>query len=185
MILRLTKNLRKPKISNISSFLFKKPTKQLKYFFAEFKNPDPYKILGIQKNATEEDIKRAFRVLAKKYHPDKDITNEKKFRNILHAYHFLSDKQRKREFDDEQSQNKRSAPGLGGMGINRPTNDPMYKWLSNVYSKNPGVNDGSNMPPHLQKNTPGAGNVSSSPKAKRNYFQEGDTVGKAEKYLLM
>jgi DnaJ-class molecular chaperone len=60
---------------------------------------DPYKTLGIPRTASKDEIKKAFRVMAKTYHPDKDITNEEKFRTILHAYHILNDEGRRAEHD--------------------------------------------------------------------------------------
>lgn len=53
---------------------------------------DYYKILGIQKTATEKEIKKAFRKLALKYHPDKNKEKgaEDKFKDIAEAYEILS-----------------------------------------------------------------------------------------------
>ena len=58
-----------------------------------------YDILGIAKGATEEDIKRAFRKLAQKYHPDKKDGDESKFKEASEAYAVLSDKKRRAEYD--------------------------------------------------------------------------------------
>lgn len=60
---------------------------------------DYYKILGIQKNATEDEIKKAFRKLAHKYHPDKSGGDEKKFKEINEAYQVLSDKNKRESYD--------------------------------------------------------------------------------------
>lgn len=63
---------------------------------------DPYTILGIQKNASEADIKSAYRKLAKKYHPDinkGDATSQKRFSEATNAYDFLSDKTKRSQFD--------------------------------------------------------------------------------------
>jgi len=58
-----------------------------------------YDILGIQKSATEDDIKRAFRKLAQKYHPDKKGGDEAKFKEVSEAYSVLSDKKKRNEYD--------------------------------------------------------------------------------------
>jgi molecular chaperone DnaJ len=60
---------------------------------------DYYKVLGVDKKATPDDIKRAFRKLAHKYHPDKGNTDEQKFKEITEAYSVLSDDKKRREYD--------------------------------------------------------------------------------------
>lgn len=58
-----------------------------------------YKILGLEKNASEEDIKKAFRKLAHVYHPDKAGGNEAKFKEVSEAYSVLSDKKKRAQYD--------------------------------------------------------------------------------------
>src|SRR3954470_4272835 len=63
---------------------------------------DPYEVLGVAKNASEADIKKAFRGLAKKHHPDKhagDAAAQKKFQEISAAYDILGDKDKRAQFD--------------------------------------------------------------------------------------
>lgn len=62
---------------------------------------DYYKTLGIQKGATDEDIKKAYRKLALKYHPDKNKAAgaEEKFKEIAEAYEVLSDKKKRDVYD--------------------------------------------------------------------------------------
>ena len=60
---------------------------------------DYYNVLGIDKKATKDDIKKAFRKLAHKYHPDKGGTDESRFKEITEAYSILSDDKKRREYD--------------------------------------------------------------------------------------
>lgn len=62
---------------------------------------DYYDILGVSKDATERQIKKAFHKLALKYHPDRNKSPdaESKFREIAEAYETLSDEKRRREYD--------------------------------------------------------------------------------------
>ena len=65
-------------------------------------NDDYYKILGVDKNATESEIKKAYKKLAIKYHPDKNLNNkeaEEKFKIISDAYSILSDKDKRLKYD--------------------------------------------------------------------------------------
>lgn len=60
---------------------------------------DYYQILGVKKNASKDDIKKAFRKLAHKYHPDKKSGDEKKFKEANEAYQILSNDQKRSEYD--------------------------------------------------------------------------------------
>jgi len=60
---------------------------------------DYYNVLGVDRKATQDDIKKAFRKLAHKYHPDKGGTDETKFKEITEAYSVLSDDKKRREYD--------------------------------------------------------------------------------------
>lgn len=63
---------------------------------------DYYKILGVSRNASDEEIKKAYRKLALKYHPDRtkgDKAAEEKFKQISEAYAVLSDKEKRKQYD--------------------------------------------------------------------------------------
>lgn len=60
---------------------------------------DYYKILGVERGASETEIKKAYRRLAHEYHPDKPGGDEKKFKEINEAYQVLSDSQKKSQYD--------------------------------------------------------------------------------------
>ncbi len=76
---------------------------------------DYYKILGVEKAAKDDDIKKAYRKLAHQYHPDKASGNESKFKEINEAYQVLSS-QEKRNYYDRFG----SAPQGGGNGGGNP-----------------------------------------------------------------
>lgn len=75
-------------------------------------NRDYYEILGVPRNASTEDIKTAFRKLARQYHPDvsKEANAEEKFKEINEAYGVLSDQEKRQRYDQFGRQ------GLGDMG---------------------------------------------------------------------
>ena len=78
---------------------------------ANFK--DYYGILGISKNASTEEIKKKFRKLALKYHPDRnpgDVKAENKFKEISEAYEILGDKEKKAKYDQFGKYWQRSGP---------------------------------------------------------------------------
>lgn len=80
---------------------------------------DYYATLGISKTATDEEIKKAYRGLAKKYHPDAYSGNDKaaaeeKFKEINEAYSVLSDKQKRAQYDQFGSNFENA--GFGGTG---------------------------------------------------------------------
>ena len=65
------------------------------------KQRDYYEILGISKNASEQEIKKAFRTLAMKYHPDRNKAPdaEEKFKEINAAYEVLSNPEKRKQYD--------------------------------------------------------------------------------------
>ncbi|MEA2098379.1 MAG: molecular chaperone DnaJ [Patescibacteria group bacterium] len=77
---------------------------------------DYYNTLEISKDATDDEIKKAFRKLAHKYHPDKGGGDEKKFKEINEAYQILSDKQKRSQYD-QFGAGFENAGGPGGQGF--------------------------------------------------------------------
>src|SRR5450756_2238033 len=77
---------------------------------------DFYQTLGVPKNASQDDIKKAFRKLARDYHPDKnpgDKRAEEKFKEVSEAYETLSGAQKRKQYD-ELSRLGAFGPGAGG-----------------------------------------------------------------------
>lgn len=80
----------------------------------EAKTLDPYKVLGVDKNASQREIQKAFHKLSLQYHPDKNKNKgaQEKFAEINNAYEILSDEEKKKNYDlygDEKGN-----PGFGG-----------------------------------------------------------------------
>jgi DnaJ-class molecular chaperone len=93
---------------------------------------DPYQILGVAKGASEADIKKAYRKLAKELHPDRNKDNPKaaeRFSQATAAYDLLSDKDKRARFDrgEIDGDGNPAAPfgfGRGGAGAGRPGAQP-------------------------------------------------------------
>lgn len=76
-------------------------------------NKDFYATLGVAKNASKDEIKKAFYKLAHKYHPDKKDGDEKKFKEVNEAYQTLSDDQKRAQYDQFGSQYANMGGGAG------------------------------------------------------------------------
>lgn len=77
---------------------------------------DLYKLLGVEKGASKDDIKKAFYKLAAKYHPDKKDGDEAKFKEINEAYQTLSDERKRKEYDTYGQTFNGAGPQGSGFG---------------------------------------------------------------------
>ena len=75
---------------------------------------DYYKILGIEKSASDEDVKKAYRKLAHQYHPDRPSGDEKKFKKLNEAYQILSSKEKRSQYDQYCRVFEGGSGGAGG-----------------------------------------------------------------------
>jgi molecular chaperone DnaJ len=84
---------------------------------------DYYKTLGIEKSASEDDIRKAYRRLARKHHPDLnpgDKSAEERFKQVQEAYDVLNDKQKRQMYDQFGFYTPNGAPGGGSPGAGGP-----------------------------------------------------------------
>ncbi|MBO6102879.1 MAG: molecular chaperone DnaJ [Opitutales bacterium] len=101
---------------------------------------DYYEILGVPKNASTQDIKKAYRKLAIKYHPDKNPGNkeaEEKFKQVSDAYQVLSDDEKRAAYDRYgpeafQPGGAAGAGGMGGMGGFRDASDIFREFFGSM-----------------------------------------------------
>src|SRR5215218_4139062 len=78
----------------------------------EWFEKDYYKVLGVPEGATQKEITRAYRKLAKENHPDANPGREDRFKDISAAYDVLGDAERRKEYDEV----RRLGPGPAGFG---------------------------------------------------------------------
>jgi curved DNA-binding protein CbpA len=99
---------------------------------------DYYQILGISRDASSEDIKKAFRQLAMRYHPDRNPANPKeaedKFKEINEAYEVLGDEQKRWQYDRVVSLlgYPRRKPVMGDIFSDSSESDPMQEMFQRL-----------------------------------------------------
>ncbi|CAM8926321.1 unnamed protein product [Rhodiola kirilowii] len=103
---------------------------------------DYYKILGVSKNASREEIKKAFHALAKKYHPDANQNKsyaKRKFQEIRDAYEILQDSEKRAQYDMEQAQGPASEEysqhSRGPRGSKRGSNTQFSESFHKIFSE--------------------------------------------------
>lgn len=94
---------------------------------------DYYEVLGVQKNATEAELKKAYRQMAIKYHPDKnpgDKASEEKFKEAAEAYEVLSNPEKKQKYDQYGHAGLGNASGFGGGSMNM---DDIFSHFGDIF----------------------------------------------------
>ena len=96
---------------------------------------DYYEVLGVSKNAGADEIKKAYRTLAFKYHPDRnagDAAAEEKFKQISAAYDVLGDETKRRNYDLGYFDYNAYSSQTGGAGQSQTQyqDDPFYQWFN-------------------------------------------------------
>ncbi len=116
--------------------------------------PDYYKILGVDRKASAEDIKKAYRTLARKYHPDtsKEADAEERFKAISEAYDVLSDEDKRRQYDRGTGMFGTANPFGGGAGPGSQDFGGFGDILSNLFGgAGPGGARGTRTRPETQR----------------------------------
>ncbi len=97
---------------------------------------DYYEVLGVDKNASEEEIKKAYRKIAIKYHPDRnpgDKVAEEKFKEAAEAYDVLHDAQKRQQYDQFGFNGPAGAGGFGGFGGGEFSMDDIFSMFGDVF----------------------------------------------------
>ncbi len=99
------------------------------------KQKDYYKLLGVNRKSTQEEIKSNFRKLAKKYHPDANVDSkdaEEMFKDLNEAYNVLMDREKKRKYDRQVSRYGYGAVELGSINSDSKTGNVMSEIMNTI-----------------------------------------------------
>jgi len=122
---------------------------------------DPYRTLGVSKDAPHAEIKRAFRKLARQYHPDRnpdDSAAEERFKAVQSAWEKVETPEKRRQYDEEQQMKQvfggmgGMPGGMGGMGID----DLLRQFVGGAARPQPSPPDGRTNPNRYSKTAPQA-----------------------------
>ncbi|MBQ4445693.1 MAG: molecular chaperone DnaJ [Prevotella sp.] len=97
---------------------------------------DYYEVLGVDKNASEDDIKKAYRKIAIKYHPDRNPGNkeaEEKFKEAAEAYDVLHDPQKRQQYDQFGFDGPQGMGGFGGFSSGGFSMDDIFSMFGDVF----------------------------------------------------
>jgi len=97
---------------------------------------DYYEVLGVSKTASEEDIKKAYRKIAIKYHPDRnpgDKEAEEKFKEAAEAYNVLHDAQKRQQYDQFGFDGPMGSGGFGGFGGASMNMDDIFSMFGDIF----------------------------------------------------
>ena len=110
----------------------------------EWLEKDYYKVLGVQKSAADKDIARAYRKLAKQYHPDANPGSEERFKEISAAYEVVGDHAKRKEYDEVRTMSEHGFAGnpfaggagqAGGPGATNFRVDDLGDLLGNIFGR--------------------------------------------------